>query len=139
MFDGIKKLEKQTNYQLAFEQALDALRARKPEDFIALGARKVGEGRYELPVLEGAFVIDLKKGTVEPSDRETAASPKGLRIEWRILSAHYLAAPPSVPGTIMGLSATCSMISFNSSVSMTSFSIRVSASAIRAGRRPCKM
>lgn len=79
----------QQNYRLAFEQALERLAGRKPEHLAALGARPAGPGRWELEVLDAAFLVDLAAGRVALADAE-----REPLMAWRILALHYLLAQP---------------------------------------------
>ena len=86
-------LQPQTNYQLAFDQALARAHGQSPASFKALGAQEMGDGRYELPVLEATFVVDLARGSVTRTCGDQPASegaPVGLA--WQILTLHYLCA-----------------------------------------------
>jgi len=91
--ESMKPPQQQTNYQQAYERAFQAVRQRSREDLIALGAREVGAGRYELPVLERVFLINIDGGTVARSDGQGNAAAAPIRIEWQILALRYLAAP----------------------------------------------
>ncbi|MCX7015107.1 MAG: DUF3786 domain-containing protein [Candidatus Sumerlaeota bacterium] len=91
--ESMKPPEKQTNYQQAYERAFHAVRRRSRDDLIALGAREVGTVRYELPVLDQVFLIDVGAGTVALSDGLGRAASAPLRIEWQILALRYLSAP----------------------------------------------
>ncbi len=85
---------KQGNYRIALEQGFETLRIRPIEDLQSLGATNVGEGRFELPVLDAHFVVDLNKGRVELANSSRDAS---LRIQWQIVAVHYLAARRAEP------------------------------------------
>jgi hypothetical protein len=82
-------------YEVAFHRSLEALRTRDAGTLIALGAVSVGDRRYELPVLEWRYRIDLVTGTVTHANDGAAGD---VPMVWRILVLHYLASrrPDSV-------------------------------------------
>ncbi len=79
-------LEKQTNYQIAFDRGLERLRGQHAASLKALGGRVAAPGRLELPVLDVTFVFDLDAGVV------TRKSGDDVGMAWRILAVHYLGA-----------------------------------------------
>ena len=85
----VKPPEKQSPYQDALTRAFETVRARDSQYLYALGAVETGSGCYELPVLEGRFLVKLREGQVSlrgnGAEAETA-----IRIEWQILALHYL-------------------------------------------------
>lgn len=88
----MKLPEKQTHYQTAFEQGLELLRQRDVESFEKLGAVRVGDDRYELAVLNGVFVVDLREGWIRGRGEGDSSSPEQIKQEWQILVLHYLGA-----------------------------------------------
>jgi hypothetical protein len=76
-------------YEVAFNRGLEALRTRDAGPLVALGAVPAGDRRYELPVLEGRYRIDLGAGTVARADDGGGID---VPMVWRILAVHYLAA-----------------------------------------------
>jgi hypothetical protein len=85
---------KQNNYRYAFDRALKSACARGDHNLLAQGARNVGPERYELPVLDAVFLIDLEAGTVGLSEGGGEAVEAPIRIAWQILALHYLDTPP---------------------------------------------
>ena len=85
-----ESLKKQTNYRQALARGFELLRGRDAESTKKLGAALAGSGRLELPVLEGAFLVDAEAGICQTTGGEE------LRIEWQILAVHYLGA--EIPG-----------------------------------------
>jgi len=95
----IRPVEPQRNYEQALAGGLEKLRRQAPETLAELGARQVNENRYELPVLNDAFLVDLETGKVGLSDRsDPPVEGATIRLEWQILAVHYLSAPPPWPG-----------------------------------------
>jgi hypothetical protein len=88
----MKTPERQTNYQVALNHALAHARSRSAENLAVLGARETGPGRYELPVLESVFQIDLGDGGVTLPAPGPAGGGARPHIGWQILALHYLAA-----------------------------------------------
>jgi len=84
-------LKQQTNYQLAFDRALEKVRQQNPKTLEALGAVGTGAGHWELPVLNAQFAIAVNEGRVVVSGGDTP------RIEWQILALHYLSGEPPWP------------------------------------------
>jgi len=94
----VKPLTKQTNYQDAFNAAVDFVRNRETRSLTALGASPIGSNTCSLPVLNGVFLVDLSAATValvKNPGPPLEISP--LRIEWQILALHYLSAPLARP------------------------------------------
>lgn len=90
----MRPLPRQNPYQESFSRALDVVRGRRSADLEALGAREAGQGRYELPVLGGVFVVDLDEGAVRHrSAQDAEAAAAEVRANWQILALHYLSAP----------------------------------------------
>ncbi len=69
-------------HEAAFARGLAAVRAQDERALTALGAVPAGGRRYEMPVLDGRFVIDLEAGTVG----------RDVPMAWRILTLHYLSS-----------------------------------------------
>jgi len=70
-------------YAVAFARGLEAVRAQDAGTLGALGAVAAGARRYELPVLDERFVVDLEAGTVGRAGGD-------VPMVWRILALHYL-------------------------------------------------
>jgi len=87
-------LEKQKNYEVAFEQAMERVRRQSPDHLEFLGAIWAGEDHYTLPVLNSNFAIDFKENRIA---RLGGGAQEGqwmpIGIAWQILTAHYLSAP----------------------------------------------
>jgi len=87
--------EPQQSYRQAFERGLEQLRSRNGEGLAELGARPTAPGRYELPVLDGVFVIDLPAGRVTLAGGDQPGWPENAPGEaWAILAVHYLGSRP---------------------------------------------
>lgn len=78
----------QTNLEEALRLGFERLRARSASALASLGGRELGSGRWELAVLDAAFVLDI--------GRETCALAGGapVRPAWQVLAVHYLLAEP---------------------------------------------
>ena len=92
-------------YQLALDQGLERVGRQDLSTLTALGAREIGEGRYELPVLDAAFVVDLPRGNVTRATADDgAAGAAPVRMVWQILAVHYLSASPPWPDSARWIS-----------------------------------
>ncbi len=90
---------KQTNYQIALDQALEGARKRTPESIVALGARRTADGCYDLPVLNTQLTLNLPEGTITRpvSAREDDADDGSVGLPWQVMALHYIAAPSVCP------------------------------------------
>jgi len=94
----VKPLTKQTNYQDAFNTAIDIVRNSETQSLTALGASAIGSNIYSLPVLNAAFLVDLSAAIVAlVKNPALPLETSPLRIEWQILALHYLSARPARP------------------------------------------
>lgn len=92
----IKPPERQSPYQEALARAFEAVRTRNSQYLSALGAVETGSGCYELPVLEGRFLVNLSEEKISVKGNRAEAEA-GIRVEWQILALHYLSARPPYP------------------------------------------
>ena len=84
--------ETQQNYELAQQHALASASNQSPEGLIALGAERIKDNCYNLPVLEATLTANLEDGAVTLVSDGT---PIGL--SWQIIVLHYLSAPVPWP------------------------------------------
>lgn len=93
----LSPLNKQTNYQVAYDRALRAARAQENDGYLALGAERIEDGVYTLPVLDATFAVDLDAGCVTrhglPRDKAEIGLP------WKVIALHYLASRTPPPAT----------------------------------------
>ncbi|MFC1734882.1 DUF3786 domain-containing protein [Candidatus Hydrogenedentota bacterium] len=88
------QMERQTNYETAFCHGIDQVKKRPPDSLEELGARAVGEGLYELRVLDGLVAVDLENREVSLA---SCVPGEKLSLEWQILVLHYLASASPWP------------------------------------------
>lgn len=82
--------ERQSNYALALERAFEAARGQGEAGLLDLGAKALGNRRYEIEVLGDVFLMDMEARTVLTGGADAP-------LDWKILSLHYLSAPQPWP------------------------------------------
>jgi hypothetical protein len=78
----------QSCYQQAFTLALADARKVCPEDLTRLGVVCESPSKFSIPVLAGAFHVDLAAGKV------TDHSDQDISVFWTVLALHYLLGKP---------------------------------------------